>query len=255
MPTAHPQMLAGTKLVTTNCYKTLKGESKGYLTGIMFLSPANESSKSTCSHSTPECESTCIISTGRLQYHMAREARLRRTELFHSNPDEFLECLDAELAALQRRAKKLDMTPAFRPNGTSDLAWETYAPHLMEKYNFNWYDYTKNPTRMKRYLHGKLPPNYHLLFSLSEGKANRRHAQDFLEQKGNVAVVFHPYIPERWRPTKWDTDYPVYEGDIDDLRWKDNPGSIVGLKAKGKKARDIARDQGFVTLMKGVTRA
>ena len=92
------------------------------------------------------------------------------------------------------------------------------------------YDYTKNPIRMKVYLAGKLPKNYHLTFSLSEN--NKTEALDILSKGGSVAVVFDTKkgqpLPDTWN------GYKVIDGDLSDLRFLDEAGVVVGLRAKGK---------------------
>jgi len=54
----------------------------------------------------------------------------------------------------------------------------------------------------------------------------------------NAAVVFRDKLPETFK------GLPVVDGDKDDLRFLDPKGVIVGLIAKGKKAK--ADTSGFV---------
>ncbi len=46
-------------------------------------------------------------------------------------------------------------------------------------------------------------------------------------------------------PSKW-AGIKVVDGDISDLRFKDEQGVIVGLRAKGKAREQEAMDKGFV---------
>lgn len=91
-----------------------------------------------------------------------------------------------------------------------------------------FYDYTKRANRRD------LPANYHLTFSLSED--NDERAQIALENGLNVAAVFRA-LPETFLGRK------VVDGDESDLRFKDERGVIVGLKAKGDARKDTS---GFV---------
>ena len=224
-------------LITKNSHKINKNQKKGFLTGVMYLSPANESEHQMCFDFTKGCEKLCLgCTSGRMQGEQAKNARINRTNLLHDDKDAFLEQMDRELASLVKRAEKHNFKPSFRPNGCSDWPWEKDASHLMEKYSFPWYDYTKSYTRMKRYLDGKLPSNYHLLFSMSEDRKNKKHCSAVLDRGGNVAVVFWPTVPEQFEVNG--KKYKVNDGDVDDLRWLDTPSTIIGLLAKGWEARN-----------------
>lgn len=224
-------------LITKDSHKINKNQKQGFLTGVMYLSPANESEHQMCFDFTKGCEKLCLgCTSGRMQGDQAKNARVTRTNLLHEDKDAFLEQMDRELASLVKRAEKHNFKPSFRPNGCSDWPWEKDARHLMEKYSFPWYDYTKSFTRMMRYLDGKMPENYHLLFSRSETNLNIKQCSRVLKRGGNVAVVFWPEIPHT---VEFDgKDYKVDDGDVDDLRWLDNPGTVIGLKAKGWEARN-----------------
>ena len=97
---------------------------------------------------------------------------------------------------------------------------------------------------MKRYLDGKMPENYHLLFSMSETKKNQKQCLDVLERGGNVAVVFWPEVPSTFKISDSSKSYKVNDGDVNDLRWLDTPATIVGLLAKGSEAKKD--ESGFV---------
>lgn len=79
-----------------------------------------------------------------------------------------------------------------------------------------------------------LPANYHLTFSLAED--NDAFAVKALENGMNVAAVFRT-LPDTFMGRK------VINGDDTDLRFLDEQGVIVGLKAKGKAKKDAT---GFV---------
>jgi hypothetical protein len=163
--------------------------------------------------------------------HSVQEARLRKTKLFHENRQLFLDTLDVDLAMLRLEAHKLGLKPAVRLNGTSDIAWETIAPHLFStNLDIQFYDYTKVFPRMFKHL----PMNYRLTFSRSE--TNHKEAIQILEAHRNVAVVFNE-VPSEFE------GYEVINGDQHDLRFLDKYNVVVGLKAKGLARRDAS---GFV---------
>ena len=138
-------------------------------------------------------------------------------------------------------AAKKQMIPCFRLNLTSDIPWENVRKgsktNLIEEFpNVNFYDYTKGFYRMRAWLDGKMPDNYHLTFSRSEETSDNK-MKTILELGGNVAVVFRGSLPKTY------LGYKVVDGDENDLRFKDPKGVIVGLVEKGLAKKD---ETGFV---------
>jgi hypothetical protein len=232
--------------------KTVKGEKKGYLTGILYLAPADESGVvNVCTNSSPGCRAACLYTAGRVAYFPAiNRARIRRTKEFVKDRPMFIEQLHKDIDSAIRKAKRENMTPCFRLNGTSDLPWlGVYFSSIFQDVQF--YDYTKHPRPWLR-----TRENYHLTFSLSEN--NHDHAMEALAHGINVAVVFDTKrgqpLPKFWE------GYKVYDGDETDLRFKNgktsNSGSspsnagltklrgvVIGLRAKGRAKKDCT---GFV---------
>jgi hypothetical protein len=231
--------------------KTIKGEKKGYLTGILYLAPASLGGPNLCAYSTPGCRAGCLYTAGRGIMAPVQAARLRRTTLFHADRDAFMAMLVTDIQALIRAAKRRGMKPAVRLNGTSDLPWENIrldhegrrVPSLIEMFpRVQFYDYTKNPVRAAAGIGraGRLPRNYSLTFSRSETEENERAVLALLHNGANVAVVFptKEAFPATWH------GYKVFDGDRSDLRFLDPPGShVIGLRAKGKARQDTS---GFV---------
>lgn len=222
-------------LSVSNDAKTVKGEKKGYLTGILYLAPAETSGVNVCPFSTEGCRKACLFTAGRGRFNAVQEARISKTKFMLENPTAFYDSVVYDIQALVDKAKKLGMKPCVRLNGTSDLPklakW--FAP-LFPKVQF--YDYTKIPEPWKRTM-----PNYHLTFSLSE--SNYKEAVESYWHSVNVAVVFDTKrvqpLPKLWKHCR------VVDGDLSDLRFKDPKGVIVGLRAKGKAKQDTS---GFVQL-------
>ena len=218
--------------------KTVKGEKRGTLTGILYLAPADElAGVNNCPHASPGCRAACLFTAGMGAMGNVRSARMAKTARFYMDRDGFLADLRRDLTTLVSEAKKQKMVPACRLNGTSDLPWEKIAPTLFTDFpTVVWYDYTKNPVRMRKFLAGKLPSNYSLTFSRSE--TNDRLSGNILREGGNVAVVFSGrQLPKRYKGV------PVINGDVDDRRFADKRGRWVGLLAKGKAKKDKS---GFV---------
>lgn len=239
------------EFLTVENAKTTKGEALGFLTGIMYLAPANEARAAghnvpnACPFASAGCKAACLFTAGRGVFSNVRAARINKSrKLFaglkwNDRPHaEALESLRNDIAALERRAAKLGLKPAVRLNGTSDYPVHTWG--LMEDFpGVQFYDYTKDAGRYRAFLFDKkLPKNYHLTFSMSED--NRNDAVGYARRGGLVAIVFRGDIPRQY------CDVRVLDGDESDLtftRDKRGRGAFLGLKAKGK-AKKIA--SGFV---------
>lgn len=221
--------------------KTVKGTEYGVLTAILYLAPSDESGvMNTCPHASAGCRASCLYTAGRGAFENVKKGRIGKTLFFHSNRPAFLEQARTEIAALDRKAKRKNMIPAVRLNGTSDIVWESLkladGKTLLEHFpHIQFYDYTKNPARAIRYAQGKLPPNYHLTFSRSEDNAEA--VASVIAAGVNVAIVFRGGLPATYLGRQ------VIDGDLSDIRFNDPKGCIVGLKAKGRARKN---DSGFV---------
>ena len=231
--------------IDTNA-KTVKGQGKGFLTGILYLAPVKESGTiNVCPHASKGCAVACLFTAGRGAMSPVRNARIAKTLAFVRDRAGFMATLAGDVAKLARKAEKAGMTPCVRLNGTSDLPWENIPcmkgmetfKNIMEAFpSIQFYDYTKNPNRVASYLAGEMPSNYHLTFSRSEN--NGKVALSILKSGGNVAMVFSSdKLPPHFEGAL------VVNGDETDLRFLDPRGAIVGLKAKGKARKD---QSGFV---------
>jgi hypothetical protein len=235
------------RLLTVINAKTNKGEKRGYLTGILYLVPSDGSGLGNlCPNASAGCRASCLYSAGRGVMPPVIEGRMRKTRLFFDNAHRFVDLLAVDVDKLIRRANVRDLIPVVRLNGTSDIPWErmrgTNGRTVIERFpNVQFYDYTKRPNR------DTLWPNYHLTFSLSED--NGVQAMLELSRGRNVAVVFA--VKQAWQnraaeplPATWN-GYSVVDGDINDLRFLDPAGVVVGLRAKGKAKHDTS---GFVQI-------
>jgi len=224
-------LTTSTKIEKSNHY------SDEFKTAIMYALPAMQSGHNACSDA-GVCANACIDTTGRMP--MVKAAREYRSNLFYDNRAKFGAKLIAETEDNIRRNDKKGLRTAERLNGTTDYAWEHIrfdGQSMPERFpNVQFYDYTKSVKRARQHASGTMPSNYHLTFSRSELTPDSL-VTELVESGQNVAVVFDA-IPETWLGLE------VINGDEHDLRFLDKSGVIVGLKAKGPKAkRDTA---GFV---------
>lgn len=215
-----------------NNAKTVKGDRLGqYLTGVLYLSPAEKSGVNFCRFAN-ECKGPCLDTAGRGVMSPVQAGRLRKSRLFIEDRNAFFLELCESIAALERKAARENMMPAVRLNGTSDLRFERIkfeGATIMEHFpNMQFYDYTKFPIAAL----GTLPENYDVTFS-HQG-SNLSHSLDALKSGMNVAVCFRNELPETYM------GHEVINGDLHDLRFKDPRVRIVGLKAKGKARKDYS---------------
>ena len=172
-----------------------------------------------------------------------QKARIRKTELFYENRNQFMELLVKDITLAIKQSKRMNLIPVFRLNGTSDISWEKYPVQMGEVVYSNifnafgfvqFYDYTKVLGRKVSNI-----SNYHLTFSAADGN----DLDVLLARKAgyNIATVFgiKKTLP---MPDSY-MGLPVFNGDESDLRFLDPKQVIVGLYAKGKAKKDTS---GFV---------
>ena len=135
------------RLLTTSNFKTNKGKKFGYLTAILHLAPSDLSGYNVCPAATEGCRAACLntagqggmiagsagmcgsdlftaIKLGRL-VNRVQTARIRKTHDFFQNRIAFVNQLVREVANHVKLAKKHNLIPCVRLNGTSDIRWET----------------------------------------------------------------------------------------------------------------------------------
>lgn len=217
------------KLLTTNNYKTTKGEKLGVLTGILYLAPAKISGHEVCPKRSEGCTAACLYTAGHGAFSTVQQARINKTKMFFEDRENFMSQLRKDIKALVKKAIKQNMKPAIRLNGTSDIEWTRFG--IMDEFpDVQFYDYTKVLTRLKK----DIPKNYNITFSRSE--SNEQECREALELGFNIAAVFKT-LPETY------LGKPVINGDDTDVRFEDPRGVVIGLTAKGKARKDAS---GFV---------
>ncbi len=212
------------KILTLANTKIVKGEKRGYKTFGIHFAPSNLSGYVTCPFASKGCAAACLNTAGMGKFPNVQAARIRKTKWFFENRADFLKRLKFEIKYAALLAEYEDLTPVFRLNLTSDIAWEKY--NIIQKFpQYTFYDYTKIPQRiLNNGLH-----NYHLTFSRSE--SNDKYCQQILTAGFNIAIVFEEIPKSYW-------DFPVISGDNDDLRFTDPKNVIVGLTPKGRAKKD-----------------
>tara|TARA_R100000781_G_scaffold90102_2_gene55609 strand:- start:780 stop:1616 length:837 start_codon:yes stop_codon:yes gene_type:complete len=252
--------------------KTSKGTSKGYITAIIYMSPASLSGKNVCSFSTAGCRAVCLNMAGRGQFNYIQQSRLNRTRYFLNDRVNFLNNLTLRISNFIEYAKRKELTPVIRLNGTSDIPYENIKIKLNDllqykKLNNNkhkkvftafiqnngikeslnimdifkdiqFYDYTKYPqTRRPKAINQR---NYDLTFSRAEN--NEAEALEYIRtNSGRASFVFSGKLPEYYKGLK------VIDADKTDLRFLEPKNVITGLVFKGsKKTLKEGIESGFV---------
>ena len=238
---------------------------------IMYLVPADGSGTNMCPHANPGCMFGCLATAGRGAFKNVIIARMKRTNFYKQFQQIFFGMLTRDIISFaSSRPRKLTYPimdeVAIRLNGTSDmpfLLWlnkyravpggPTYleqikaaVPGATKKIIF--YDYTKNPKLAGVHNIGGF--QYYVTFSHAEdyvdaatGKVVDNQAETLKQmEKGNLIAVMFKEKPKYWH------DHKVLDGDdrddlmIDAYRNKGKFAEILGLKVKGRGAKDASGD-------------
>ena len=239
--------------VDTNA-KTIKGQTKGCNTGIMYLAPEKLSGEANlCGHASEACAEACLNTSGLGGvYPSIQRARINKALYFIRERYEFMRQIDKEISKLHR---KYGTDLCIRLNGTSDIPFNNIklpsGRSIMDLHPFTqFYDYTKD---YKKVINNSLP-NYHLTYSIDERDVSSWKGSQVLKSGKNIAIVVSVKLYNNLFPKNRADDYKNYitndkgetfellNGDESDLRFLDRKGIVI-LKAKGKAKNDRS---GFV---------
>jgi len=214
-----------------------------YLALAFYGAPSFASLMNTCASATFGCGSNCLNESGHGQRHMLNKgvhhvhvARMVRTLIWFKYRDQFKAKAQREIDSLKRKAKKMGVPLAIRPNGTTDLRFEKLWPELFsDNPETMFWDYTKD---MRRNV--GLIWNYSLCYSVHENTTDSDIEQAFAN--GMNCVVVARLKRNEPKPKQY-MGRPVVDGDKHDLRFLDPIGRFVLLFAKGGAYDDTT---GFV---------
>ena len=224
--------------------KTIKGETYGFLTGILYLAPYLSTKWNTCSMAgVAKCWDGCLFTAGRGAMSTVAQGRINKTVWFFTERNTFMVQLAINIRQLVAKATKKGKKTLVRLNGTSDIRWETigfidadgteYVNIFAAFPDVQFYDYTKDVNRKA------LPANYDLTFSDSGVEGFQPYVEKAVSLGMRIATVFRDVasIPTMHR------GMPVIGGDNSDIRHLEEKGVVVALYAKGKAKNDYS---GFV---------
>ena len=225
----------GSVNMTTKHEKNYKYDEYVY---CIYLAPAKMSGFEVCAKRTLECTTLCLNESGKNRMdkktNRINQSRINRTKLFYENRDLFVRTVIKEINHFYKKSLLMGKRFSVRLNNTSDLSPELFyviengvKRNLLEIFpHIQFYDYTKIPNRIK--LMNKYE-NYDLTFSFSGD--NKDECLTMLDNNIRVAVVFKNTLPNEFWGKK------VIDGDLNDLRYLDEKGVIVGLKFKQVRAK------------------
>lgn len=198
----------------------------------IYLAPAKMSGYEVCPMRTDECTKLCLNESGQnrmsVKTNQINISRIKKTKLFFEQREFFMRWVIEEIKQGQRKSKELGYHYSVRLNNTSDISPESFyidvdgkKLNLLQLFpDVQFYDYTKVPNRVK--LKMKYP-NYDLTFSFSGN--NMKDCMTMLDNEIRVAMVFDK-VPKTYLGRK------VIDGDVYDMRYRDDTNVIVGLKFK-----------------------
>lgn len=247
-------------LLTVDNAKTSKGEKLGYMTGILYMAPADVSGFQVCPMARlAGCEAACLYRAGLGGvYSSVQNARIEKARFYFEDRALFMRSIARSIARLIKAAYLEGAEPLVRLNGTSDIRYECTPVELtpddcayirkvcgfdceareyssiMELFHeIQFYDYTKIANRRD------LPNNYDLTFSYSGVISFQRYAADAMARGMRTAAVFRTRaaIPAAFKGLQ------CIDGDDTDVRHIEPRGVIVALYAKGPARKD---QSGFV---------
>lgn len=222
------------KILSKNT-KLKKGEGANWLTYGVQLAAHKMSGYNVCPAASKGCAAACLVGSGFARiYKHVNAGRIAKTRRYFEDREGFMSDLRADIRLAIRQAQKKGLKLAIRLNTLSDIPWENTGI-FAEFPDIQFYDYGKT---LKRFAPDSLArsfPNYHLTFSRSE--SNEKHVRQVIEWGVNVAVVFRGALPATYMGR------PVIDGDVNDLRFLDPQGVIVGLVEKKTAHSDTS---GFV---------
>jgi hypothetical protein len=226
--------------MTTKHKKSIK---YGELTYSLYLAPAKTSGYEVCTGRTAECSKFCLNESGlntmtqNIKGDVINHSRITKTRLFFEDREFFMNMMIAEINSGITKARKLGYEFSVRLNNTSDISpldFNLNGQNILEIFpDIKFYDYSKVKTRfelLKQY------PNYDLTYSYTG--YNLTECQQMLSNKINVAVVFKK-VPDTFM------NYPVMDGDLNDLRYRDLKGVVIGLLYK-RVRQELTSDVKFV---------
>lgn len=199
----------------------------------IYFAPAKSSGYEVCGGRTKECTAACLNMSGHNRMDAKREkinqSRIKKTKLFFEEKEFTVRWIIQEIRNGIKKAALHGYKFSVRLNNTSDISPEDFyivennvKLNLLQLFpGITFYDYTKIPGRIE--LLTKYP-NYDLTFSFNG--ENMDICEAMLRRNVRIAIVFNGVLPDTFM------GHPVINGDLYDMRYKDDRNVITGLHYK-----------------------
>ena len=242
------------KMLSETSHKAALSTTFGYLQGIHYMAPAGVAGVGNlCPWASEPCKSLCLGEHSGMAaiYSNVIASRINKARCYMLQRKAYMAMLYKALHGLIANAKKQNMHPVARLNGSTDINWIDKVKQFPE---LQFVEYTKSVKAALAHARGDMPENLHITFSFSGN--NWSECLQVLRAGGNVAVCFgtkgknakhnkrNHVMPDQYM------GFDVINGDLSDLRFLDpdkrgkGDGVIVALTPKGGKA--AADNSGFV---------
>jgi hypothetical protein len=212
----------------------------------IYFAPARSCGYEVCPGRTRECTAACLNMSGHNRMDMKKEminkSRIKKTRLFFEEREFTVRWIIEEITNGIMKANRMGYEFSVRLNNTSDISPEEFyiydngiKKNLLQLFpEIMFYDYTKVPERI-----ALLPkyPNYDLTYSFNG--YNMNICLGMLRRNVRVAIVFNGVLPDTFM------GHPVINGDLYDMRYKDDTNVITGLHYKRVRTK-LNPDNKFV---------
>jgi hypothetical protein len=246
MTHTRPKKLLTKGALSAKTAKSVNALGDNYSFFILYLAPADlVEGVNVCPAASKGCKKACLFTAGRGKMSNVEAGRVNRTKYLRDEPDVFLWQLVSEIDTAIETAKRQGKKAVFRLNGTSDINWPKLLTGFFGKRFYSdrkdavFYEYTKRVDL----IHWAKLNNAHTHYTFSKSESNNklvRSVNTFLPDT-NIAVVFQKHLPKQYLGRL------VIDGEKTDARFLDQPGTVVGLVAKG----DAKKDESGFTVLQG----
>ena len=209
------------KLLSVDNTKLKKSKIVNYYSVGLHLAPHLLSGYNTCRYASKSCIISCLNLSSLSSLNKIQQGRITKTKMFFEQQDSFMRQLNAEIYYYKSLAEIEGKKLSIRLNLTSDIEWQDVlldGKSLMEIHNNQFYDYTKNYSKISRF------DNYDLTYSYDA--INHNKAMKVLERGDRLAVVF-----DKKDVTSF-LGIDCIDGDIHDMTFLQPKDKILALKYK-----------------------
>ena len=207
----------------------------GRHTLALSLPPAASSGLAQLCAWSDHCVDPCVGTGGSNRYETAHRGKVARLSLLVQHPSAALALIVEGLDSAARKYGPHGV--GMRLNTYSDIRWERILPAWFWT-DFScvaFYDYTKHPLRSRPA--ESLPGNYRLTYSVSPRSTVAEISRQRTAGRSVAVVITTRGGKDKgtgaYRPLPVDADgTSTVDGDKDDRRYTDPPGSVVMLRRK-----------------------